>query len=55
MHINEQHLSPTPETLVVLAKIFYMSGDRGAAEILLGLAKTTEKIIKQTNNEDNNK
>lgn len=51
MHINEQKLSPTPETLIALAKIFYISGDRGAAEILLGLAKITDKAKKLKNND----
>ncbi len=51
MYNKEQQLSPTPETLIALAKIFYVSGDREAAEILIGLAKTTKKD-KTTINEE---
>ena len=38
-----KNLSPTAETLKALAKSFYISGDRGTAEILIGLAKSTKK------------
>lgn len=51
MYDREQNLSPTPETLRSLAKIFYLAGDRAAAEILLGLAKTTEKANIKINND----